>query len=121
LPTDDLDDADVELYGSFAGGELVGMIGLQRCGGRGLLRSLAVAPAARSHGVAAALCRGLLDLAARRGLPELWLLTTSARDYFPRHGFAAVARDEAPQEIRATAQFSSLCPASAVVMRRALP
>lgn len=121
LPVEDLDDPAVELFGAFDAGALVGVIGLQRCDGRGLLRSLAVAPPARARGVAAALCQELFALAARRGLPELWLLTTSAHDYFVRHGFSAVAREATPAEIRATAQFSALCPASAVVMRRALP
>lgn len=118
LPTDDLDDPSISLVGAFANASLVGVVGLQTCGSVGLLRSLAVVPQRRGDGVARALCEHVFDLAAARTLPTLWLLTTTAKDYFTRHAFEAVPRDEAPDAIRATAQFSSLCPSSAHVMRR---
>jgi len=121
LPIDDLDDPALELIGAFAGDELLGVIGLQRCaGGLGLLRSLAVRPDARARGIAGRLCAELLARARRAGLRELYLLTTTAAEYFPRHGFARVDRAAAPAAIQAHAQFTSLCPASAVVMRRHL-
>jgi amino-acid N-acetyltransferase len=123
LPVEDLDDESIMLVGAFEGslvggfeGSLLGVIGLQRCGGIALLRSLAVAPAQRGNGMARALCERVFDLADNR---EVWLLTTTAHDYFTKLGFTAVPREQAPAEIRATSQFSSLCPASAHVMRRA--
>lgn len=118
LPIDDLEDPAIHLLGAIEGGALLGVIGLQVCGRAGLLRSLAVSPAARGRGIARALCDRVFLLAAQQGLDGLWLLTTSARDYFARHGFDEVARDRVPPAIRATAQFTSLCPSSAVVMRR---
>ena len=118
LPTDDLDDASISLVGAFDGDILVGVVGLQACGALGLLRSLAVAPERRGGGIARALCERVFELATARSMPALWLLTTRAKDYFARHAFEAVPRDEAPPEIRATAQFSSLCPTTAHVMRR---
>ena len=119
LPTEDLADPAIELLGAFEGGALLGVVGLQTCGRCGLLRSLVVAPAARDRGVAGALCAHVFARARRRGLGELWLLTTSARDYFTRHGFGVVDREAAPAEIRGTSQFASLCPSTAHVMRRA--
>jgi amino-acid N-acetyltransferase len=118
LPIDDLDDPAVELFGAFAGGALVGVIGLETRGGVGLLRSLAVATAHRERGVARALCDRVLERARARSLVALYLLTTTAAAYFVRHGFVAIPRDEAPPAIRTTAQFASLCPSSATVMRR---
>jgi amino-acid N-acetyltransferase len=117
LPTDDLDDPSIALIGAFDdGGALVGVVGLQSCGDEAaLLRSLAVAPAYRSRGLGGRLCARVVELAGDR---PLWLLTTTAQDYFVRHGFVAVARDEVPDAIRATAQFTSLCPSTAIVMRR---
>lgn len=116
LPTDDLHDPTIVLVGAFDGGTLVGVVGVQACGDAALLRSLAVAPTHRSAGLGARLCARVVELAGDR---PVWLLTTSARDYFTRHGFIVVPRDAAPAAIRATAQFVSLCPASATVMRRA--
>jgi amino-acid N-acetyltransferase len=120
LPIDDLDDPSITLVGAFDGAALLGVVGLQACDALGLLRSLAVRDSARSRGIAAALCARVTELARERRFGSLWLLTTSARDYFTRHGFEAVDRESAPAAIRATAQFASLCPSSAIVMRRPL-
>jgi amino-acid N-acetyltransferase len=118
LPTEDLVDPAVTLFGAFRERSLVGVIGLQTCDGVGLLRSLAVDPARRGQGLAGALCDHLFAVVRARQLSALYLLTTDASDYFARHGFVEVDRAEVPAVVRATAQFSSLCPASAHVMRR---
>lgn len=118
LPTDDLDDATIELFGAFDANALIGVIGLQTRERYGLLRSLVVNPALRDRGVARVLCETVFTSARERQLETLWLLTTSAQDYFTRHGFSIVARDEAPPPIRSTSQFVSLCPSTAIVMRR---
>jgi amino-acid N-acetyltransferase len=59
--------------------------------------------------------------AEARGIPALYLLTTTAERYFPRFGFEVVERAEVPDDVRTTAEFTSACPASAVVMRRCAP
>ena len=64
------------------------------------------------------LCAAAERAVRDRALPSVWLLTTSARDYFAQRGYVVTLRDEVPDAVRATAQFSSLCPASAVAMRR---
>jgi len=115
LPTDDLDDPAIELWGAFEGPRLLGVVGLQALDGAALLRSLAVARDARDRGIGAALCAHV-----EQRTRELWLLTTSAKDYFARRGYEAVRREEAPASVRATAQFTALCPSTAVVMRRSL-
>ncbi len=116
LPTEDLPNPMVSLIGAFLDGELAGVIGLQRCGEVGLLRSLAVAPSHREHGIARELCERLFEIASAAKIESLFLLTTTAADYFTWHGFARVARDAVPASVRATEQFASLCPASAHVM-----
>lgn len=118
LPVDDLMNPAISLIGAFHGRDLVGVVGLEACGWVGLLRSLAVADAYRGRGVARELCASLFALAAERGLETLFLLTTTAADYFARLGFVPIHRDAAPPAIQATTQFVSLCPASARVMRR---
>jgi len=118
LPVDDLTNPAISLSGAFLGRDLVGVIGLEACEEVGLLRSLAVAHAHRERGVARKLCDRLFTLADERGIRTLFLLTTTAADYFTRLGFAAIERDAAPPAVRATAQFASICPSSAVVMRR---
>ena len=51
-----------------------------------------------------------------QGLREVFLLTTSAADYFPRFGFVRLNRREVPSDIQASALFQA-CPRTAVAMR----
>lgn len=120
LPTDDLLDTSITLLGAYDEARLLGVIGLQRCDRLGLLRSLAVETGARKRGVGRVLCERVIEIAREQQLEGMWLLTTSAKDYFTRLGFVAVPRNDAPDPIRQTAQFSALCPSSAIVMKREL-
>ncbi|HEU4628471.1 MAG TPA: arsenic resistance N-acetyltransferase ArsN2 [Gemmatimonadaceae bacterium] len=103
-----------------AGGELLAVGGLEVCCDDALLRSVAVREDARKLGLGRALVLRLIAEAERRGLRALYLLTMTAEDYFPRFGFARIGRAEVPAAVAATAEFTSACPASAVVMRRGL-
>lgn len=96
---------------------LVGCIGLERYGRIGLLRSLAVEERTAGRGVGTSLVRELLARASRIGIHEVYLLTTTAEDYFPRLGFSVVPRSELPAALDASAELRGACPASAVAMR----
>jgi arsenate reductase len=102
------------------GDRLVGSIGLEVHGRLGLLRSLAVDPAWRHVGLATRLWTELQRRAAALGLTQLYLLTTTAEPLFARWGFLRLAREAAPAAIKATAEYRTLCPASAAFMQRAL-
>jgi N-acetylglutamate synthase-like GNAT family acetyltransferase len=99
-------------------GRIVGVIGLERYGEYGLLRSAAVVPAERGRGVGEALVAALLHRARALGVRELWLLTTTAEGYFPRFGFEVTDRSAAPAPLLASAEFRGACPASAIALRR---
>jgi N-acetylglutamate synthase-like GNAT family acetyltransferase len=122
LPTGDLADG---LPGRFlvvedGPGTLIGVIGLESNGRTGLLRSLAVAPAWRGQAIAARLVERCEMDARAAGVDELYLLTTSAADYFLRRAYALVERGAVPAAIAQHAQFRSLCPASACCLRKTL-
>lgn len=103
-----------------APGEVAAVAGLEVCGDDALLRSVAVRPAWRRHGLGEAVVRRLVCRAEERGLRALYLLTMTAEHYFPRFGFATVERGAVPAGIAATLEFRSACPASAVAMARPL-
>ncbi|KAA0988827.1 arsenic resistance N-acetyltransferase ArsN2 [Dyadobacter aurulentus] len=101
-------------------GTLIGVAGLEIFGSVGLLRSVAVEPACQGKGIAGQMVGQLLAGAAEQGLQAVYLITTTADHYFDRYGFMAVNREQVPEAIQQTRQFGSLCPSSAVVMKRNL-
>ena len=98
----------------------VGAIGLELRGPSALLRSAVVTPDARGRGIGGALFDAVLELAQAEGVETLYLLTTTTEGYWSRRGFARVARDEVPVDVRESAEFVGACPASAAAMRRAV-
>jgi amino-acid N-acetyltransferase len=98
--------------------KLVGVIGLEVYNTIGLLRSLAVKPSYRGRGIAKILYSQILGYAHLQGIRELYLLTLTAEKFFEKLGFAVLGRDDLPQAVRATEEFRSLCPASAVCMSK---
>ena len=102
-------------------GALHGLVGLQHLSHDiGLIRSLVVATAARGSGLGSQMLACAEAAAMNAGLCELWLLTIDADEYFHNHGYTRVVRTDTPDAVRQTAEFSSLCPGDAVVMRKIL-
>jgi amino-acid N-acetyltransferase len=107
-------------YVASAGGDRVGTGGIERYGTDGLLRSLVVERSYRGEGYGTAI-RGALEAEARAdGIETLYLLTTTAADFFAAAGYARIDRAEAPDTIRETTEFVDLCPASAACLRKSL-
>lgn len=120
LPTDDLADAVATFLIDERDGALAGVIGLQRFGQAGLLRSLAVAPAHQGQGIARRLVAALETEARQQDIDALYLLTQTAERFFTLQAFEALPREQAPAALQASAEFRSLCPASAACMRKRL-
>ena len=120
LPVDDLATAAVEFIVAVEGEHVFGVVGLERFGDAGLLRSLAVARDQRGSGLGGALVQGAESLARERGLRQLVLLTLTATPFFARLGYALTARESVPAAVRDSAEFRSICPASAACMTKAL-
>jgi amino-acid N-acetyltransferase len=109
-----------EHFGSFVvaerGSRIVGAMGLELRGGEALLRSAVVAPDARGAGVGAALYARIVEVARANDVRTLVLLTTAAQGYWARHGFAPIARNDAPASVTRSEEFRGACPASATAM-----
>ena len=121
LPVEDLTARHIlNFVTAKTGDQLVGCAGIELHATAGLLRSVAVAAGLRGLGVGVRLVAAAETLAAQLGLRELYLLTTTAPAFFERRGYERIARGDAPPAIRASREFASLCPASAIVMHKAL-
>ena len=120
LPTAGVPDTLPHFVLAEDGGRMVGAVGLELYGASALLRSAAVEESWRGCGVGRALIDGALDLAREHGVQDVFLLTTTAEHYFPRFGFACVARDAVNHEVQGSVEFREACPASAAVMHKSL-
>lgn len=121
LPTEDLTEPGRRLYTyRTPSGERVGYGGFERYGHDVLLRSITVLSRARNRGIGGGILALLLRRAFDQGARQAWLLTTTATGFFEKAGFKPVERATAPTTILATRQAASLCPSSAVLLKRSV-
>lgn len=116
LPLDGVREALPTFLVADARGDIVGVAGLELCGDNALLRSVAVRPDWRSRGLGRRLVSESIANAEYRRIHSLYLLTTTAEQYFATLGFRKIERSHVPDDVRATAEFRIACPASATVL-----
>jgi len=97
-------------------GAVLGCVGLEIHGSSCLLRSFAVTPAVRGHGLALRLIRASLEKARAAGCAHAYLLTLTVERLALRHGFHRVTREEVPPSVLASREFSLTTCAPAAVM-----
>jgi len=102
------------------GEQIVGTAALEMYADGALLRSVAVEPHLQGRQLGHQLTDAALQMASNRGVTAVFLLTTTAERFFPRFGFEAIGREQVPPSVRASVEFQSACPASAIVMRKQL-
>ncbi len=120
LPSGDLREPDVQIFAFRDDGAVFGFAGLEVYRKDALLRSVVVDPARRRAGLGRAIVDATLAEARGFGATRAFLLTTSAKAYFERPGFAAIDRKSVPDAILSTRQAAGLCPSSAPLMVKTL-
>jgi amino-acid N-acetyltransferase len=99
---------------------IVGCAALEVYADAALLRSVAVANEAKRGGIGTELTSAALDLATTLGVRAVYLLTTTAAEFFSRLSFEPISRQDVPSAVQRSVEFQSACPASAIVMRKQL-
>jgi amino-acid N-acetyltransferase len=120
LPTAGLEPSLPDFLVAEEDGRVLGAIGLEAYGDCALLRSAVVEAGRRGSGLGIDLVESLLRHAAKRGVREIYLLTTTAEHFFPRFGFVRIPRGDVAAAVRASQEFRGACPDSAIAMRRVL-
>ena len=121
LPTSDLEPGHASRFLVVRDGEaVVGCVAIEPYGDAGLLRSLAVAPDARAHGLGSRLVDAAETRARDLGIRTLYLLTTTAASFFAARGYDPVERADAPEAIRQSSEFASVCPSTAACLGKPL-
>lgn len=101
-------------------GAVQGVVGLEPAGQTALLRSLAVAPPVREHGYGTDLVRAAEAYAQRLDITALYLLTTTAAEFFSTLGYQRIDRTRVPDTIQRTEEFQHVCPDTATCMQKSL-
>lgn len=121
LPTEDLNGIpQLDIWLLEVEGSVIGTIALERYGSEGLLRSMAVAPEYRKRGLARLLVARLEKDAHADGVHTVVLLTQTAESFFKGLGYSVTDRAEIGPAVKQSAEFRTLCPASARCMSRRL-
>ena len=120
LPFSDIENESIQLFSIAQENQNIGIIGFEKYGKSGLLRSFVIEEQYRSKGIGAQVLSDFEKLVSELGITELYLLTTTADVFFTRNGFEVFDRNAVPQLIANTTEFDSICPASAVCMRKIL-
>ena len=117
LPFEDIKTLGKDFFLAYEGSLLVGMIGLEKFNNIGLLRSFVVKEEYRNKGYGRKICDSLIQLAKLQNIRELYLLTTTAKKFFEIIGFKVIEKTIVPFDIKNTAEFQGLCPATAVCLK----
>ena len=104
MPADELDAeiaAGVAFWGYEAGGELLGVMGIQPLAEVDLIRHAYVAPASQGSGVGGALLEHLTRETDRRVLVGTWAAADWAIRFYRRHGFEQVSPEQRTHLLKA--------------------
>jgi len=119
LPSDDLTPDDLAVFDIVElEGRLLGTVALETVGKDGWLRSLAVQPDARHQGLGKMLVSQAEARARAAGVTHIYLLTSTAKDFFAKLGYHSISRSDAPEGIRANRQMTASCCACAAFMTK---
>lgn len=118
LPSRDVGGANQRFIVACEGARLIGCAGLQVAGQDGLVRSMAVHWTRRNAGLGSKLHRRLLFEAVLAGVRTLYVVTTTAEDFFAGHGFRKIAAHEVPPALQASEEFTAFVPGGSTVMCR---
>ncbi len=118
LAHSDLIASRVKLFGIFKNTDLVTVGGFELFPDCAFLRSIAVHPQWQKLGLGRRMTRHLENTLKNKKIQHLYLLTFSAQHFFEKLDWEIINRDDVPQSIRQTTQFSGLCPVSAIAMHK---
>ncbi|MFV1884562.1 MAG: arsenic resistance N-acetyltransferase ArsN2 [Balneola sp.] len=120
LPVDDIGDSNIRFYLVKQEDELKACAGVELFDNLGLLRSVAVSESLRGSGIGRELVEFVLKDSKSHGITSLYLLTQTAEHFFGKLGFVKKERDQAPESIKKSSEFTDLCPVSAALMEKIL-
>lgn len=121
LPYEDITEEHLKNFVVLRGnGRIIAIGGFEHHEQDGLLRSVAVDVSVRNQRLGKTVVGEVEARASARGVGALYLLTTTAADYFPRLGYQPFDRARVPAAIVQSTEFAMLCPVNAVCLMKRL-
>ena len=119
LPVSDLGE-DKQLFALLQDGEVIGTGGLELLNNYALLRSISVRSDSRNKGLGTLITTALEAISKQKAIDWVYLLTTTAKEFFSRDGYEVINREDAPAAIKNTSEFSFICSSSSTLMRKCI-
>jgi amino-acid N-acetyltransferase len=119
LPVDDIS-TGTQLFVMEEGDKVIGTVAIEYDFSTALLRSLSVNPAKRKAGIGKQLVDFIENYVKAQGVQSVYLLTTTAADFFSKRGYHVIDRAHVPAFIQQTSEYCTVCPSSAIVMKKIL-
>lgn len=115
LPVEDLEN-DITFFVEKKNKDIICIGGLEKYDKYCLIRSIAVVENFKNQGLGTKMTKYLCEQAKLQKFEKIFLLTLTAEKYFPKFGFQKINRDQTPDVIKSSSEFSTVCPDSATVM-----
>jgi amino-acid N-acetyltransferase len=119
LPTEDINPG-TQLFVVEEGDEVIATVAVEYDYNDALLRSLSVSEDKRSSGIGAELVDFIEDYVSKQGVRTIYILATTAANFFSRRGYTLIDRSNVPQFIKDTKEYSVICASSSTLMRKVL-
>jgi len=117
LPTEDIHPG-TQLFVMEEENRVVGTVAVEYDYNDALLRSLSVSEEKRNSGIGAELANFIEDYVQKQGVQNIYLLTTTAADFFSKRGYTIINRDDVPDFIKNTTEYSVICSSTSTVMKK---
>jgi len=117
LPTEDINPG-TQLFVVEENDTVVGTVAVQYDFNVALLRSLCVSDDKRNTGIGETLVEFIEHYVQKQGVQSVYLLTTTAENFFLKKGYKKMDRKEVPEFIKNTKEYSVLCSASSSLMKK---
>ena len=119
LPTEEINPG-TQLFVIEENDSVIGTIAVEYNFDVALLRSLSVCEQKRNSGIGQMLVAFIENYVQKQGVQSIYLLTTTAEGFFLKKGYESVDRNEVPDFIKNTKEFSIICSASSTLMKKEL-
>lgn len=119
LPTEDIDPG-TQLFVVEEGDKVIATVAVEYDYDNALLRSLSVSQEKRKTGIGAELVNFIEGYVQKQGVQNIFLLTTTAAEFFSKRGYKIIDRSNLPEFIKNTKEYSVFCASSSALMKKNL-